>query len=57
MTHHVVAGVSRPAWQIKKVAVRHAGRQKTARAPPVFGPLADARIRQHPFPFEEIKHT
>ncbi|SES03697.1 chromosome partitioning protein [Streptomyces sp. yr375] len=50
MSPHVLVGVPRPAWQIKNAAVRHSGHHKAARAPPLVGPLANARIKQHPFP-------
>ncbi|MER6373360.1 hypothetical protein [Streptomyces mirabilis] len=57
MSHHVLVGVPHPAWQTAKAAVRHSSRARAARAPPVVGPLADARVKQHPFQFQEIKHT
>ncbi|MFF2470399.1 hypothetical protein, partial [Streptomyces mirabilis] len=51
MSHHTFVGVPHPAWQTAKAAVRHSGHRRAARAPPAVGPLADARIKQHPFLF------
>ncbi|WP_329524262.1 hypothetical protein OG983_23425 [Streptomyces jietaisiensis] len=53
MSIAVLAAVPHRAWQIKKAAVRHSSRHRAARAPPVAAP----RTKQHPFPFQEIKHT
>ncbi|MGW4137686.1 ParA family protein [Streptomyces mirabilis] len=57
MSFHVLVGVPRPAWQIKKAAVRHPGRQRAARAPPVVGLLADARTNQRPFHSGDQAHV
>jgi hypothetical protein len=51
MSPLVLAGVARGTWQIKKAVVPHSGRHRAARAPPVAGPLDNARIKQHPFTF------
>ena len=64
MSAAVLAVVPRQARQMKRPTVRHPGHSTAARAPPSStsshdrtSALPSATTGQHPFQFQEIKHS